>query len=80
MYLEDIDDDDNPGIHHGDYMNTPTKNKYDDMTLKTRPDDDDEEAIHKYLNVELIMNVGTNDERCGHIVKHSQGLDGEPIN
>jgi hypothetical protein len=33
----------------------------------------------KYLNVELIMDVGTNDERWGRVVKRSRGLDGEPI-
>ena len=25
------------------------------------------------------MNIGTNDERHGRVVKHSRGLDGEPI-
>ena len=39
----------------------------------------DKEAIDKYLNVELIMNMGTNDERHGHVVKRSWGLDGDPI-
>ena len=35
--------------------------------------------IDKYLNMELIFGVGTNDERQGHVVKHSWGLDGNPI-
>ena len=43
-------------------MNTPTAMEYDDMHTDERPDDDDEEAIDKYLNVELIMDIGTNDE------------------
>jgi hypothetical protein len=34
------------------------------MVTPERPEDDDEEAIDKYLNVELIMNTGTNNERC----------------
>jgi hypothetical protein len=49
------------------------------MISDDRPKDDDEEAVDKYLNVELIMNMGTNDERCGRMVKHSLGLDNEPI-
>jgi hypothetical protein len=30
--------------------------------LQSIPEDDDEEAINKYLNVELIIDVGTNNE------------------
>ena len=79
MYLEDIDDDENAGIAHGDEDTTPTAEDYDDMHTDERPDADDEEAIDKYLNVELILNVGTNDERRGRVIKRSRGLDGEPI-
>ncbi len=43
------------------------------------PEDDDKEAIDKYLNVELIMDVGTNNEWWGCVVKWSWGLEGEPI-
>jgi hypothetical protein len=32
-----------------------------------RPEGDDEEAVEKYLNVELVMNLGTNDERRGRV-------------
>jgi hypothetical protein len=32
------------------------------MLIEERPEEDDEEAVDKYLNVELIMNAGTNDE------------------
>ena len=49
------------------------------MNTEERPEDDDEEAVDKYLNVELIMNMGTNDERRGRVVKRSRGLDDEPI-
>ena len=59
--------------------NTPSPEEYDDMHVGERPEDDDEEAIDKYLNVELLMNVGTNDERRGRVIKRSRGLDGEPI-
>ena len=63
MYLDDIDDDANPGIIHADEdHNTPSAEDYRDMHTVERPEDDDEEAIDKYLNVELIMNMGTNDE------------------
>jgi hypothetical protein len=59
--------------------NTPSPDEYGDMNIDERPEDDDEEAIDKYLNVELIMNMGTNDERRGRVVKRSRGLDGDPI-
>jgi hypothetical protein len=63
MYLDDIDDDVNPGIIHADEdHNMPSAEDYGDMHTDERPEDDDEEAIDKYLNVELIMNMGTNDE------------------
>ena len=79
MYLEDIKNDNHLGIHHANDLNTLTPAEYNDMHTDDRPDNDDEEAIDKYLNVELIMDIGTNNECCGHVVKHSWGLDGEPI-
>ena len=75
MFLNDIKLDTNPGIHHGDIDHTPSTNEYDDMNIRDRLDDnDDEGAINKYLNVELILDVGTNDERRGCVIKRSQGL------
>ena len=62
MYLKDIKDDNHLGICHTNNLNTPTAAEYNDMHTDDRPDDDDEEAIDKYLNVELIMDIGTNDE------------------
>ena len=79
MYLEDMDEDSNPGISHGDIRTTPSTKDYDDMHTNDRPDDDDEEAIDKHLNAELIMDVGMNDEQWGCIVKHSWWLDDDPI-
>ena len=35
---------------------------YGDMHIVKRPKDDNEEATDKYLNVELKMNKGINDE------------------
>ena len=78
MYLEDIDDDDNPGIASQQGL-TPSKSEYDDMNIEERPEGDDEQAIDKYLNAELILDVGTNGERRGRVVKRSRGLDGSPI-
>ena len=62
MYLDDINDDMNPGVTREDDRNTPSKSDYGDMLTNKRPNDEDEEAVDKYLNVELIMNMGTNDE------------------
>ena len=78
MYLDDREDTDHLGICQANDLNTPIAAEYDDMHTDDRPDDDDEEA-NKYLNVELIMDVGSNDERRGRVVKCSWGLDGEPI-
>jgi Reverse transcriptase (RNA-dependent DNA polymerase) len=78
MYLEDIDHDNHLGVRHGNDL-TPSDEEYDDMHVGARPDDDDEEAVDKYLNVELILDVGHNDERRGRVVKRSRGPDGEPI-
>jgi hypothetical protein len=44
------------------------------LTMRTRS-----QAIDKYLNVELIMNMGTNDERRRRVMNRRQELDGEPI-
>jgi hypothetical protein len=79
MYLDNIKDDENPGVVHADDGNTPSLEDYGDMHTEDRPEDDNQEAIDKYLNVELIMNMGTNDEQCGHVIKRSWGLDGEAI-
>jgi len=35
------------------------------MHTDNRTDDNDEEAVDNHLNVELIVNMGTNDERRG---------------
>ena len=49
------------------------------MLRGERPEDDDEEAIDRYLNMELIMDIGTSGERRGRVIKRSRGPDGEPI-
>jgi hypothetical protein len=71
LYLQDTDDDAyNLGVRHDDDNNTtPPLVDYRDMNTEERPEDNDEEAVGKYLNVELIMNTGTNDKRCGRVIK-----------
>jgi hypothetical protein len=77
LYLEDIDvDDDNAGVTGGV---TPTDEEYGDMLIDERPKDDEEEAIDHYLNMEIIMGIGTESKRWGRVVKRSCGIDGETI-
>ena len=80
MYLDDIEfpEDDNPGVVRDGDM-TPSEEEYGDMVMEERPEHDDKEAIDKYLNVKLIMDVGTNNECHRHVIKRSWGLKGEPI-
>ena len=42
-------------------------------------DDIDDELLDKYLNAELIFNVGTGNERKGRVVKQMKGTSGKPI-
>jgi hypothetical protein len=49
------------------------------MLTGDRPEADDGEAVDKYLNAELIFNVGTNDERRGRVIKRARGLDGQSL-
>jgi hypothetical protein len=82
MYLHNIDNNVNPGVIRADeeeYDTTPSAEDYGDMHTNERPEDDDKEAIDKYLNVELIMNMGTNDEQCRCVIKRTRGLVSEPI-
>jgi hypothetical protein len=79
MYLDDVEDDTHIGVTHGEEQNTPSLEDYGDMHTEEWPDDDDEEAVDKYLNAELIMNLGTNDERRGRVTKRTRGPDGETI-
>jgi Icc-related predicted phosphoesterase len=79
MYLDDINDNMHSEVTCEDDRNTPSKLDYGDMLTDERPDDEDEEAVDKYLNVELIMNMGNNDERRGCVIERRQGLNGEPI-
>ena len=52
--------------------------EYDVMIIEGRTNEEDE-VIYKYLNVNLIFDISTNNERCGTIVKRYRGLDGREI-
>ena len=79
MYLDDIDDDDNNAGVAANQGITPTEEEYGDMLAEERPEADDEEAVDKYLNAELCLDLGTNNERRGRVCKRLRGLDGEPM-
>ena len=49
------------------------------MITSEKPEADDEEAVDKYLIVELILYVGSANERRGLVSKCSRGLDGEAV-
>jgi hypothetical protein len=75
--LEDLDDE---GI--GTMMEdgiTPTEEEYDGMIVEERPEADDEEALDKYLNMELRMGAGMDDERWGQVIKRTKGIGGEAV-
>jgi hypothetical protein len=44
---------------------TLTEEEYDDMIIEEHPETNDEEAVDKYLNMELRMGAGADDERWG---------------
>jgi hypothetical protein len=75
--LEDLDDE---GI--GAVMEdgiTLTEEEYDGMIVEECPKADDKEALDKYLNMELRMGAGMDDERWGWVIKHGKGIGGEPV-
>jgi hypothetical protein len=75
--LEDLDDE---GI--GTVMEdgiTLMEEEYDGMIVEECPKADDEEALDKYLNMELRMGAGTDDERWGRVIKHAKGIGGEAV-
>ena len=56
----------------------PTDDEYNDMIVKGWPKDE-KEIIDKYLNMNLIFDVGTHDKRSGTVVKRLLVLDGREI-
>ena len=57
---------------------TPTDEEYGDMIVKGWNNEEDE-VIDKYLNMNLIFDVGTKNGRRGTVVKRSRGIDGRAI-
>ena len=57
MYLDDIDDDGNNAGVAANQGLTPTEEEYGDMLAEERPEADDEEAVDKYLNAELCLDL-----------------------
>jgi hypothetical protein len=53
---------------------TPTGEDYDDMLIGEQLEANDEEAMDKYLNAELIFDVGMNNKREGGVIKCARGL------
>ena len=49
------------------------------MITGERPEADDEEAVEKYLNVKLILDVGLENKQQGRVAKRLRGLDCEAV-
>jgi hypothetical protein len=78
--LKMLEDHDDEGI--GTMMEdgiTPMEEEYDGMIVEECPEADDEEALDKYLNMELRMGTGMDDERWGWVIRHAKGIGGEPV-
>lgn len=66
-------------LDNRDESNIPSDAEYGDMLVDERPEEDDEEAIDKYLGMELMMDVGTGNERGARVVKRARDDEGRPI-
>lgn len=66
-------------IDNRDEKNIPSDQEYGDMLFGERPEDDDEDAIDKYIGMELIMDAGTDFERGARVVKRAKDDEGRPI-
>jgi hypothetical protein len=75
--LEDLDDE-RIGTIMEDGI-TLMEEEYDGMIVEERPKADDKEALDKYLNMELRMGAGTDDERWEWVIKRAKGIGGEPV-
>jgi hypothetical protein len=59
--LEALDDDNNGAMVEDGI--TPTEEEYDGMIVEECPEANDKEVVDRYLNMELRMDAGTDDER-----------------
>ena len=67
-HFSDLDYD-NENHNHGVITNQgiiPSDDKYGDILTSDRPEADDEEEIDKYSTCELIMDVGSGNERASN--------------
>jgi hypothetical protein len=53
--------------------------EYDDMIVEECPEADDEEAVDRYLNMELTMGAGMDDERWVRVIKCAKFFCGKPV-
>jgi hypothetical protein len=74
FYIQDKPNDDAS-------MTRTCEEDYGDMNLPDIPDinDVDDGLMDKYLNADLIFDVGNGYKRKGHVVKRAKGTSGEPI-
>ncbi len=77
FFLQDEDDTN----YTGGVTTTPKEEEYGDMltTDTLEADDVDDEALDKYLNTELIFDMGTGAVRRGRVIKRAKGTTGQPI-
>jgi hypothetical protein len=66
---------------HRGVTTTPAVDEYGDMIVPEllEADDIDDEVLDKYLNAELIFDMGTGAERRGRVIKRAKGTTGQPI-
>ena len=79
FFLQDEDDvyyDSHRGV-----TTTPAVDEYGDMIVleSLEADDIDDEVLDKYLNAELIFDMGTGAERRGRVIKRAKGTTGQPV-
>jgi single-stranded DNA-specific DHH superfamily exonuclease len=58
---------------------TLMEEEHDGMIVEEHPKANDEEALDKYLNMELRMGAGMDDERWGRVIKRAKDIGGEPV-
>jgi hypothetical protein len=79
FFLQDEDDvyyDSHRGV-----TTTPAVDEYGDMIVpeSLEADDIDDKVLDKYLNAELIFDMGTGAERRGRVIKRAKGTTGQPV-
>ena len=78
-YLDNFNDDHENSDVVSDQGITHTDEDYEYMIKGGQPEADNAEAVDKYLNVELILDVRSANERRGCVTNRLRGLDGEAV-